>query len=88
MNHVHASSTCVILSFDSVWIFCFTDRSKFRASEMPQAFQYELIKKAYEQVCLFACFYWSERSAFVESPVTYTIMRVSLNFCFYGFRGN
>ncbi|XP_068670070.1 D-ribitol-5-phosphate cytidylyltransferase-like isoform X2 [Montipora foliosa] len=25
------------------------DRSKFRASEMPQAFQYELIKKAYEQ---------------------------------------
>lgn len=33
------------------------DRSKYRASEMPQAFRYEIIKKAYEQVCLDATFY-------------------------------
>lgn len=33
------------------------DRSKYRASEMPQAFRYEIIKKAYEQVCLAATFY-------------------------------
>ena len=33
------------------------DRSKYRASEMPQAFRYEIIKKAYEQVCLAATLY-------------------------------
>ena len=26
-------------------------RSKFRSSEMPQAFQYDVIEKAYKEVC-------------------------------------
>lgn len=41
------------------------DRSKYRASEMPQAFKYAVIKNAYEKVyfymfaCVYFCFYVS-----------------------------
>ena len=32
-------------------MMAFVYRSKFRSSEMPQAFQYKVIEKAYKKVC-------------------------------------
>lgn len=42
-------STIVSTDTDG-FLDCSLDRSKYRASEMPQAFKYDVIKQAYDKV--------------------------------------
>lgn len=45
-------STVISVNEDSI-LDTSLDRSKYKASEMPQAFNFDIICKAYNQVCIF-----------------------------------